>query len=324
MSQGSVSSQELLREIDECIEVHDKLLEFSKQGDTLILPENMAQHQFVQGTTIPNPGFQQAVNAPLPPPPTMQQFAQETTISNPVFQQAINTPLPPPPTMQQFWTSEEINILHEHKLYFEKMIVIIDKAEREGPQKLPKKPKRKLEQLFSEKSGKKKARKLLSTPLDLHVYLQNNIADTNTAISRESFADAIFSSSTSEVEIVKRLQKGMRNLKRQDAQTFMIYIQFGNFLNLCKAWQEEGRINQTWATWLKEKTGYSNDHARKLHVVSNVLFGYNHFYKVALPISFIISKINDIKAMLQVPEFNEYWKQNFIIPSTAQLHQSQE
>ena len=71
-------------------------------------------------------------------------------------------------------------------------------------------------------------------------------------------------------------------------------------------------------------TGYSDDHARKLRVVSNVLFGYNQFFKVALPVSFIINKINDTKAMLQVPESNAYWKQNFIIPSTSQLQQSQE
>ena len=303
MSQGSVSSQELLREIDECTRAHDKLLEFSKQ-DNLILPENMnPQQQFAQGISNPNPAFEQAVNTPLPLSPAIE-------------------------TRTDSWTNEEKITLEEHYNYHKKMISFLEFVRTTGSvSKVPKPPKRKLKDLFKEKSGKKKARKLLSTPLDLHVYLQNNIADTNTAISRESFADEIFSLSTSEVEIVNRLQKGMRNLKRQDAQTLMIYIQFGNFLNLCKAWQEgqkkAGMINQTWATWLKEKTGYSDDHARKLRVVSNVLFGYNQFYKVALPISFIISKINDIKAMLQVPEFNEYWKQNVIIPPTSELQQSQ-
>ena len=39
----------------------------------------------------------------------------------------------------------------------------------------------------------------------------------------------------------------------------LIYIDFGNFLNLAKAWMEgerkAGRINQSWGSWLKEKLG---------------------------------------------------------------------
>ena len=262
MSQESVSTQDLLIEIEEYNAASEKLLEFSKQ-DILILPDNMnPQHQFVQGTTIPNPGFQQAVNAPLPPSPTVQQFAQGTTIPNPGFQQAVNAPLPPSPTVQQFaqgttipnpgfqqavkaplppsptvqqfaqgttisnpvfqqavntplpqfWTSEEISILHQHKLYFEKMIVIINKVEREGPQKLPKKPKRKLEQLFSEKSGKKKARKEITTPAELHQYLIGNFADVGTKISREAF---VLHHSTSYDEMISQLNRGVRNIRRQ-------------------------------------------------------------------------------------------------------------
>ena len=91
MSQGSDSSQGILREIDECIEANNKLLEFSKRKETLILPNNMEpQQQFAQGISVPNPAFQQAVNLPLPPSPT--------------------------PDFNQFWTYEEISILHEHKL----------------------------------------------------------------------------------------------------------------------------------------------------------------------------------------------------------------
>ena len=121
------------------------------------------------------------------------------------------------------------------------MIVIINKAEREGPQKLLKKPKRKLEQLLNEKSGKKKARKEITTPQELHQYLKDNFADIDKQITREMFSEMLFSAngSSDENEIINRLQKGFRNLKRQDAQTLMIYIQFGNFLNLCKSWQEQ-------------------------------------------------------------------------------------
>ena len=61
--------------------------------DTLILPDNMEQHQFVQGTNVPNPAFQQAAN----------------------------TPLPPLPAVQQFWTLEENNILQEHLNFYHHM-----------------------------------------------------------------------------------------------------------------------------------------------------------------------------------------------------------
>ena len=145
---GSVySSQKLLREIDECIEVHDKLLEFSKQGETLILPEILNSQQFVQGTTISNQAFEQAVNTPLPPSPAVQR-----------------------------WTFEESNILQQHLNFYHQMIEVIQKAQISGPWILPKPPKRKLQDLFNEKSGKKKARKEM-TMEELHNYLCANCVD---------------------------------------------------------------------------------------------------------------------------------------------------
>ena len=96
--------------------------------DTLILPDNMEQQQFVQGVTVPHPAFQQAANIPLPPSPAVQQS----------------------------WTPEEIIILQEHLNFYHHMIEVIKIAQISGPQKLPKPPKRKLEDLFKEKSGKVK------------------------------------------------------------------------------------------------------------------------------------------------------------------------
>ena len=61
------------------------------------------------------------------------------------------------------WTEEEKKTLQEYKIYYCEMLKTISAAETEGPQKLPKKPKRKLEQLLKEKSGKKKARKEITT-----------------------------------------------------------------------------------------------------------------------------------------------------------------
>ncbi|GFN91299.1 hypothetical protein PoB_001780500 [Plakobranchus ocellatus] len=210
------------------------------------------------------------------------------------------------------------------------MISFLESVKTTGSfSKFPKPPKRKLQDFFKEKSGKKKARKEITTPAELHQYLIDNFADVSSAISREMFSEKLFSVTgpSDENEIINRLQKGFRNLKRQDAQTLMIYIQFGNFLNLCKAWQEkekeEGRMNQTWAAWLKEKTGYSDDHARKLRATAKILFGYKKFFHVGLPIGFIIGKLKMIQEMLQVPEFNTFWKEPIQLPSTLRLQQSQ-
>ena len=171
---------------------------------------------------------------------------------------------------------------------------------------------------------KKKVRKEEMDPHQLHKYLCENLADIEHLISRET----LFSKTSSEQEIVDRLQKGVRNLKRQDSQTLMIYIQFGNFLNLAKSWVEgekkEGKINQSWAVWLKEKTGYSDDHARKLRCLASALYGYPQFFYVGLPLNFILKKLKDITAMLQVPEYNAFWKQAVVLVPTLQLQQSQD
>ena len=62
-----------------------------------------------------------------------QQFAQGITSPNPAFEQAVNTPLPPSPTMQQSWTPEEIIILQEHLIFHTKMIEAINTAAVSGP-----------------------------------------------------------------------------------------------------------------------------------------------------------------------------------------------
>eukprot|EP00745_Piridium_sociabile_P000696 TRINITY_DN1041_c0_g1_i7.p1 TRINITY_DN1041_c0_g1~~TRINITY_DN1041_c0_g1_i7.p1 ORF type:complete len:184 (-),score=30.32 TRINITY_DN1041_c0_g1_i7:445-996(-) len=173
------------------------------------------------------------------------------------FQQACNVPLPAPtPEETEIWTEEEKEILLDNRKYFEEMISVVDQAAKHGPQKLPKKPKRKLEQLFKEKEGKTKIRKKLTTR-ELHDYLKANRADVGSFITREAFTDDLFTKTSDEKEIVDRLQKGVRNLKRQDAQTIMIYIQFGNFLNLCKTWHDgekkDGRMKKNLVSMAQRK-----------------------------------------------------------------------
>ena len=87
---------------------------------------------------------------------------------------------------------------------------------------------------------------------------------------------------------------------------------------------EEGFNNQISQFQYTNSPVYNWTNDEIICLTENVLFGYNQFFKVALPVSFIISKINDIKAKLQVQEINAYWKQIAIITSTSQLQQSQE
>ncbi|KAK3804448.1 hypothetical protein RRG08_042207 [Elysia crispata] len=65
---------------------------------------------------------------------------------------------------------------------------VIKIAQISGPQKLPKRPKRKLEDLFKEKSGKVKKTKKEMTPEGFHNYFQQHIQDMTKSISRKAFA----------------------------------------------------------------------------------------------------------------------------------------
>jgi hypothetical protein len=230
---------------------------------------------------------------------------------------------------QQQWTSAQKQLINEHRIFYQNMGLLIDTIESNGPTgkmpKLPKKPKQRLRDVY----GLKKVNKEEMTPQELHQYLLDNIADINHSISRETFSNTyLLSGDESEENIVDKLNKGIRNLKRQDAQTLCIYINFGNFLNLAKIWLEgerkAGRIKQSWSSWLKEKTGYSDDHARKLRALAKALYGYNQFLFVGLPLNYILRKLKEISIMLQIPEYNEFWKTPANLPPTKDLQSSQD
>ncbi|KAK3804450.1 hypothetical protein RRG08_042209 [Elysia crispata] len=72
--------------------------------------------------------------------------------------------------------------------------------------------------------------------------------------------------------MILQLNRGVRNIRKQEAQTLMFYITFGDFLEKCKRWFEDQKKQQliegTWAKWLEQQTGYSDIHARKLRQIS--------------------------------------------------------
>ena len=301
MSQDSISTQDFIREIDESIIAHDKLLEFSKQ-DNLILPENMnPQQQFAQGITIPNPAFEQAVNTPLPPSPSEQQPSASTSST---------------------WNSQQIMIIYNHRDFYQRMIMTLDTMQKNGPTgtlpKMPKRPKTGLREIYGKRAKK------VETPAELHQYLIDNFADVSSTITREVF---VLQDTTSYEEMILQLNRGVRNIRRQEAQTLLFYITFGHFLEKCKRWFEDQKKQQliegTWAKWLEQQSGYSDIHARKLRQISGPLFGYPMFFKVGLPFRTIYSKKEQIKRMLDIEEYRQYWIQPFDPPKTVDQRQSQ-
>ena len=300
MSQESVSTQDLLIiEIEEYNAASEKLLKFFKQ-DILILPDNM------------NP---------------QQQFAQGITISNPTFEQAANTPLPPSPPVQQFWTLEENIILQEHLNFYYHMIEVIRIAQNSGPpQKLPKPPKRKLEDLFKEKSGKVKKTKKEMTPEGFHNYLQQHIQDMTKSISRKAFAFQIGDHLSIENAVVQ-LKNAYKHLCRQNSQSMYFNCDFGLFLNELYKWYEQkkiqGLITMSWQVWLNNHINISASHARNLRQLGTLLNGYPKLKSIDLPLYEILKNQKLLKEMLAIPHCAAFWKEGVgftFEPQSSQEH----
>ena len=280
----------------------------------LSLTPELRKGVFMQATDVQNPNFQQATNTPLPVSPTIEgSSAWGVSAENSL--QTVNT---------RKWTEQEKTVIDEHILYHKKIQLELENMKKQGCKgklpKMPSKPSDKLVDLFS---SSKKARK--QSPEDLHNFLKSQIIDTNITISREAFN---FRTPQNEHEIIEQLNRGVRNMKRQDAQTIMFSVQFGQYLQQCKDWLEkersEGRINITWSKWLEQKADYSDAHARKLRILSSILIDYPQFYKLGLSFGFVYSKKDQIKNMLKIPEYQEFWKKDLVLPHTSELQSSQE
>lgn len=207
------------------------------------------------------------------------------------------------------WSSEEINILEENIIFYKRMIETIESAKSLGPVNLPKAPKRKVQDLFKEKLGKKRKQTIM-TPKELHTFLKSRKVDLSRAILREKF---VFKSGE---DIVKQLQEAHKHLGRHNAQGMLFNITFGDFLNDVRVWflkeKENGLFSATWDTWLSSKIDISIPHARKLRQLSNLLKGFKGFLNINVSINDILSKQELIKQMLTIDEFATFWKQGTI------------
>ncbi len=270
MSQDSVTSEVFDAEIQEYIDASDKLLEFSKQPGTLILPET--EHS-----------------------PTSQMDP---------------------------WNADEVMFLDENIIYHKKMVALLDQVKATGPvNKIPSPPKRKLRDLFNEKLGKKRKQDPgMMTPEGLHSHLKQHLVDLNLQISRKMF---IFGAPPNIEAAVEQLKDAYRHLNRQNAQSMMMNISFGQFLNHFYNWfieqKQAGAFNISWATWLMGLIPISASHARKLRQLAKLLSGYPVFQHLDLPLSEILSRSALIKEMLTLEQCAAFWKHPTEIPSEAQV-----
>ena len=180
---------------------------------------------------------------------------------------------------------------------------------------LPKRPKSKLDSLFTHAKKKK-----TFDPKELHDYLRSKCVDQCGTCGRHRGV-------IPKEQVLEILKRATRQIKRCEAQMLLFYIKFGTFLEQVKAWHEneynKKTIQESWPVWLKTNAGYSDRHARRLRNLSMVLKDYPLFGLVGLPVSyFTTGKLKDITEMLSIPTYAEYWKQP-LPTATNEMPQSQ-
>ena len=281
--------------------------------DTIILPENMdLQQQFSQGITIPNPTFEQAVNTPLPPSPTVQQFSTSFGI----FQQ---------------WSGLQKQTINDHISYHEEYLRVLQKMKTEGPSanqklpKLPSQPKRKLNELY--KTKEKKAKKT-RTPEELHEFLKANEVDTLVKVRKEAFFVNLHEINSSNAAIEK-LKEGYRQIQRHQATGLFFYVTYGSLLQTCYSFYEAEKetVNKVlkWDDWLKTTIGICPSYARRLREISRILSPYPRFSGIGLSFYQIFNMRKEIKTMLEYSEhISNYWKKEAITYPDSKQKSSQE
>lgn len=213
------------------------------------------------------------------------------------------------------WSPEQSAIITEHLNYHEQMTLVMKQIKESGPHtptpSLPKRPKSKLDSLFTQRKKKK-----TFDPRELHHYLRSKCVDQR-GINKQFIVEDIWNISGKEVsnkQVLETLRRATRQIKRCEAQMLLFYIQFGAFLEHVKAWHEDlynkNEINESWPEWLKTNADYSDRHARRLRNLSRVLIDYPQFGLVGLPVSyFTTDKLKNITEMLSNSTYAEYWRQ---------------
>ena len=287
---GSPSSLELAKEISETQETHQKLLDFSKQTTTLILPEDQ-DHSEMDPTEIPLP---------------------------PQTEQEVNDLLQPSTSSGVCWTREQRLTLQENLVFHQGMILDLENIQKQGPTgklpKLPTRPKRKLANLYG---GKTKKAKTTMTPGELHEYLMSKIVDIRMKVRKEVFFEQNITSLKSAIE---KLREGYRQITRQEATSMAFNLNYGCLLELVfkifEAERKKTNSEQTWDEWLKENVGISSTYSRRLREIARLLEPYkSKFSTVGLSFYEIFNMKKELHAMFDhSEEIRNYWAEK--IPSS--------
>ena len=215
------------------------------------------------------------------------------------------------------WSSDELETINESQEYYARMLEAVAIAKVKGPVELPRKPKRKLEDLFNEKQGKTNKRsKEKMTCSELHRYLQSQLVDVSMCANRDflTFSDLTFE------KIKEKLLDGYQNIKRQNAQSFPFYLQYGKLLNKAfYTFQDEKKnrkMKDRWEDWLEHNVGIGASFARKIRDVAFIMdpINFPQFLKLSLSFSEVYRLKTQIQEMLNKPELAKEWKKTVTAP----------
>ena len=264
---------------------------------------------------------QQAENTPLPPPtPTEEERIEiDECTSNNMNQQ------PSASNQEVFqWDNELKSVILEHRSYCKNMLNFLNEIERTGPpSKLPKAPKRKLQDLLKKNIGKEKKQEEM-TPRGFHTYLQQHVQNMTLSISREAFAFKVGEDVPID-QAIEQLKNAYKHLCRQNSQSMYFNCDFGLFLNELYKWFEirkiQGELTVSWQVWLNTHINISASHARNLRQLATLLNGYPKLKSIDLPLHEILKNQKLMKKMLAITECAAFWKEGINIPLQTQSSQ---
>ncbi|CAC5413693.1 unnamed protein product [Mytilus coruscus] len=131
------------------------------------------------------------------------------------------------------WSTEQSVIITEHSNYYEQMTLVVKQIMESGPDapkpSLPKRPKSKLDSLFTHAKKKK-----TFDPKELHDYLRFRCVD-QCGINKQFIVEDMWKSGTlQKEELLDILKRATRQIQRCEAQMLLFYIKFGTFWNKSK------------------------------------------------------------------------------------------
>ena len=228
------------------------------------------------------------------------------------------------------WNSGQLLTIEDHIQFHNNYIAVLNKMKADGPsqsEKLPKfptQPKRKLSDLYGQKTKKAKT---VMLPNELHEYLKSKMVNVGLKVRKEVFffnLDDITSSATA----IEKLFEGYKQMKKQEATSMGFNLQYGCVLETAfkffEAEERKGMHNDTWNNWLKTNVGICPSYAWKLREMFRLLKPYmSKFSTVGLSFYEVFSKKAELKSMFESSEqIRNFWREVVVSIVTDDQQQS--